>query len=117
MLHHLKAALPDARNTVLFAGYQAGGHARPAARGRRSRACKIHGETIPVHARIEQLDSMSAHADSTEILRWLGGFTRAAADDVHRARGSHGIDSSLTLQCGAGGAYPRRRPPPSQDGR
>ena len=31
---------------------------------------------IPVHARIEQIDSMSAHADSQEILRWLGGFKR-----------------------------------------
>ena len=78
VLHHLKAALPDARNTVLFAGYQAAG-----TRGRQlvdgQQSVKIHGETIPVHARIEQLDSMSAHADSTEILHWLGGFTRAAA--------------------------------------
>ena len=31
---------------------------------------------IPVHARVEKIDSMSAHADSEEILRWLGGFTR-----------------------------------------
>jgi metallo-beta-lactamase family protein len=76
VLHHLKAALPDARNTVLFAGYQAAG-----TRGRQlvdgQTSVKIHGETIPVHARIEQLESMSAHADSTEILHWLGGFTRA----------------------------------------
>ena len=31
------------------------------------------------------IESMSAHADSKEILRWLGGFTRPR-DDVHRAR-------------------------------
>jgi metallo-beta-lactamase family protein len=31
---------------------------------------------ISVHARVEKIDSMSAHADSQEILRWLGGFTR-----------------------------------------
>jgi metallo-beta-lactamase family protein len=75
VLHHLKAALPDARNTVLFAGYQAAG-----TRGRQlvdgQKSVKIHGETIPVHARVEQLDSMSAHADANEILHWLGGFTR-----------------------------------------
>lgn len=75
VLHHLKAALPDARNTVLFAGYQAAG-----TRGRQlvdgQRTVKIHGETIPVHARVELLESMSAHADSQEILRWLGGFSR-----------------------------------------
>ena len=73
VLHHLKAALPDPRNTVLFAGYQAVG-----TRGRLlvdgAAAVKIHGENIPVHARIALVESMSAHADSREILRWLGGF-------------------------------------------
>jgi len=76
VLHHLKAALPDARNTVLFVGYQAEG-----TRGRQlvdgATLVKIHGEMIPVQARIEHVESMSAHADANEILRWLGGFTRA----------------------------------------
>lgn len=76
VLHHLKAALPDARNTVLFAGYQAAG-----TRGRRlvdgEKTVKIHGDWVPVAAAIRRIDSMSAHADSTEILRWLRGFTRA----------------------------------------
>jgi metallo-beta-lactamase family protein len=75
VLHHLKAALPDARNTVLFVGYQAAG-----TRGRTlvdgAAAVKIHGQMIPVQARIELIESMSAHADSHEILRWLGGFTK-----------------------------------------
>jgi metallo-beta-lactamase family protein len=76
VLHHLKAALPDSRNTVLFAGYQAAG-----TRGRRlldgEKSIKIHGGWVPVAARIERIDSMSAHADATEIMRWLGGFTAA----------------------------------------
>ena len=75
VLHHLKAALPDSRNTVVFVGYQAEG-----TRGRLlvdgAQAVKIHGEMIPVRARIELVESMSAHADSVEILRWLGGFSR-----------------------------------------
>ena len=75
VLHHLKAALPDARNTVLFVGYQAAG-----TRGRQlvdgQTSVKIHGETIPVNARVELVESMSAHADSNEILRWLSGFVR-----------------------------------------
>jgi metallo-beta-lactamase family protein len=75
VLHHLKAALPDAKNTVLFAGYQGVG-----TRGRRlvdgEKSVKIHGEWVPVVARIERIDSMSAHADSNEVLRWLHGFTR-----------------------------------------
>jgi metallo-beta-lactamase family protein len=76
VLHHLKRALPDARNTVLFAGYQATG-----TRGRRlvdgEKSVKIHGEWIAVAARIEKIDSMSAHADANEIMGWLGGFTAA----------------------------------------
>ncbi|MEO8520330.1 MAG: MBL fold metallo-hydrolase [Acidobacteriota bacterium] len=76
VLHHLKAALPDARNTVLFVGYQAAG-----TRGRRlvdgEKTVRIHGETIPVHASVELIESMSAHADANEIMRWLGGFTHA----------------------------------------
>jgi metallo-beta-lactamase family protein len=30
---------------------------------------------VPVNAQVESIDSMSAHADSQEILRWLRGFT------------------------------------------
>ncbi len=75
VLHHLKAVLPDARNTVLFCGYQAAG-----TRGRQlvdgAPAVKIHGQIIPVHARVASIESMSAHADSNEIMRWLGAFTR-----------------------------------------
>ena len=76
VLHHLKAVLPDPRNTVLFAGYQGVG-----TRGRRlvdgEKTVKIHGEWVPVGAEIERIDSMSAHADAGEIMRWLSGFTRA----------------------------------------
>ena len=75
VLNHLAATLPHARNTVLFVGFQAEG-----TRGRslidRATSVKIHGMMVPVAARIEKLDSMSAHADSGEILRWLRTFTK-----------------------------------------
>ena len=71
VLHHMAAALPDPRHTVLFVGYQAAG-----TRGRLlvdgAREVKIHGRHIPVAARIAKVDSMSAHADRGEIVRWLG---------------------------------------------
>ena len=76
VLHHLRRSLPDERNTVLFAGYQAAG-----TRGRALKdglkVSRIHGEDVPVRAKIEVIDSMSAHADAGEIMRWLGGFTQA----------------------------------------
>jgi metallo-beta-lactamase family protein len=70
VLHHLAAALPQARNTVLFVGYQAAG-----TRGRAltdgASEVRIHGQMVPALARIAKIDSMSAHADRSEILRWL----------------------------------------------
>ena len=78
VLHHLSRALPDPRNTVLFAGFQS-----PGTRGRSlvdgATFVRIHGQEVPVAARVENLESMSAHADSNEILRWLRGFTAPPA--------------------------------------
>jgi metallo-beta-lactamase family protein len=75
VLHHLARYLPDPSCTVVFAGYQAAG-----TRGRRLQEgepeIKIHGEMVPVRAQIESIGSLSAHADSSEILRWLSGFKR-----------------------------------------
>jgi metallo-beta-lactamase family protein len=76
VLHHLERALPDARNTVLFAGFQAAGtRGRSLADG--AATVRMHGRDVPVAARIEVAGFMSAHADAGETLRWLGGFTRA----------------------------------------
>ena len=75
VLHHLAATLPNPKNTVLFVGYQAEG-----TRGRDlvdgAPQVKLVGRIVPVAARIERIDSMSAHADAGEILRWLSGFSR-----------------------------------------
>jgi len=75
VLHHLRRTLPDDRNTILFVGYQSVG-----TRGRDIRdgakTTRIHGEEITINARVESFDSMSAHADSNEIMRWLKNFTR-----------------------------------------
>jgi metallo-beta-lactamase family protein len=76
VLHHLKDGLPDSRNTVLFVGYQAAG-TRGGDLVEGSAHVKIHGQMVPVNATIGRIDSMSAHADRNEILRWLGGFERA----------------------------------------
>jgi metallo-beta-lactamase family protein len=75
VLHHLKQTLPHEKNTVLFVGFQAEG-----TRGRAlvdgATEVKMHGSWVPVRAQIARIDSMSAHADSVEILRWLGGFSK-----------------------------------------
>jgi len=82
VLHHLEAVLPKEKNTVLFVGYQAVG-----TRGRKlvdgAASVRMHGHDVAVRARIAKLDSMSAHADRGEILRWLG--TLASARVTHAA--------------------------------
>jgi metallo-beta-lactamase family protein len=76
VLHHIKAFGSDPRNTILFAGYQAGG-TRGASLVGGADSIKIHGEYVAVHAQVESLNNLSAHADSEEILEWLGHFAAA----------------------------------------
>ncbi len=70
VLHHLKTLLPNHRNSVLFAGYQAAG-TRGETLVHGADRVKIHGEYHTVKAEIKCLDSLSAHADYSEILTWL----------------------------------------------
>jgi metallo-beta-lactamase family protein len=72
VLHHLRALAPDARNTILFPGFQAPG-TRGHAMVNGADTVKIHGERVPIHAEIVQLDIFSAHADQTGLLEWLRG--------------------------------------------
>ena len=76
VVHHLKAFAPDPRNTILFAGYQAGG-TRGATIAAGSPSVRIHGQDVPVRAQVELLDDLSAHADANEILNWLAHFKAA----------------------------------------
>jgi len=73
VLHHLKAYAPDARNTILFAGFQAAG-TRGAAMVGGAESVKIHGAYVPVRAEVANLDTLSAHADREQLLAWLGAL-------------------------------------------
>ncbi|WP_024889078.1 MBL fold metallo-hydrolase RNA specificity domain-containing protein [Luteimonas huabeiensis] len=75
VLHHIAAFAPDHRNTLLFSGFQAAG-----TRGRKlldgARETKIYGQWVSVNAEVAEIPSLSAHADSDELMRWLSGFRR-----------------------------------------
>jgi metallo-beta-lactamase family protein len=105
VLHHLKQYAPDSKNTILFAGFQAGG-TRGAAMMAGAETIKMHGAYVPVRAQVMNLDMLSAHADADEILRWLRGFEAAprmtfvthgepAASDALR----HRIEEELGWPC------------------
>ena len=73
VLHHLARFAPDSRNTILFAGFQAGG-TRGAAMLEGADSIKIHGQYVPVRAKVAHIDNLSAHADREELVGWMSGF-------------------------------------------
>jgi len=71
--HHLAHTLDDARNTVLFVGYQARGSLGQLIQDGVD-PVRIHGAWYPVRAEIATIEGMSAHADLDELLEWYGSF-------------------------------------------
>lgn len=73
VLHHLVHFAPEEKNVILFVGFQAEG-----TRGDRmlkgEKEIKIHGQMVPIRAKIENLDLLSSHADYEELLEWLKNF-------------------------------------------
>ncbi len=76
VLHHLKHAISQERNAILFTGYQAeqtlgryilDGH----------ETVKIFGKEFPVRASVHKLESTSGHADQQELLQWVTATCRA----------------------------------------
>jgi metallo-beta-lactamase family protein len=70
VLHHLAQRLPDARNAVILAGFQAEG-TRGRALQEGARSLKLYGQDVPVLAEIVPMGQFSAHAGKSELLRWL----------------------------------------------
>jgi len=73
VLHHLANRLPDPKNAVLLAGFQAEG-----TRGRAledgAKTLRIFGMDVPVAAEVINLRQFSAHAGKSELMRWLTGL-------------------------------------------
>jgi metallo-beta-lactamase family protein len=73
ILHHLAQRLPDAKNAVVFIGFQA-----PGTRGFTINSgapeVKIFGDIVPIRAQVAALEQFSDHADTPELLHWLRTF-------------------------------------------
>jgi metallo-beta-lactamase family protein len=93
VLHHLEHLLPDSRNAVVLAGYQAEG-----TRGRAlldgARHLKMHGRQVPVRAEILADEEFSVHADGSELLDWLAALSPAPRQ-VFTVHGSPASASGL----------------------
>jgi metallo-beta-lactamase family protein len=96
VLHHLQRFLPGEQNAVLLVGYQsAGTRGRQLAEG--ADELKLHGQYVPVRARVVQIQALSAHGDYAELIEWL----RPAAIAPRRVFVTHG-------EPGASDAFRRR---------
>jgi len=92
VVHHLKALLPDARNTVVLVGFQAiGTHGRALAEG--AAQLKIHGQYVKVRAEVVEVPVFSVHGDSDELMNWLrsAGRIPPSVFVVHGEIGSSAI--------------------------
>lgn len=76
VIHHIRNFAPNHRNTILFAGFQAGG-TRGDRMVRGEKEVKMFGQMVPIRAEVIKISSTSAHADYEEILTWLAHFKKA----------------------------------------
>jgi metallo-beta-lactamase family protein len=76
ILHHLYHRLRNPQDTVIVAGYQAEG-----TRGRKlvdkEPTIRIFGEEVPVQCHIENMTSLSGHADKEELFQWMKNFKQS----------------------------------------
>lgn len=70
ILHYLEHHLENPDSTILICGYQAEG-----TRGRLLKdgapELKIHGRFFQVKAHVEEIETMSSHADQNELMEWI----------------------------------------------
>jgi metallo-beta-lactamase family protein len=96
IVHHLRHNLASPQCNVIFTGFQAVGTLGRAIVDGRAQV-RIHGDTVPVRARIHTLGGFSAHGDQNDLLRWhagIGGAPRTYL--VHgEAEGAQGLCAAL----------------------
>lgn len=91
VVHHLKHCIQDPFNIVLFVGFQAENTL-----GRRIvdgiDPVKIFGELVPVKAKVESINALSAHADRNGLMEWVDEIK----DNVRHAFAIHGEPDKVT---------------------
>ncbi|WP_417513694.1 MBL fold metallo-hydrolase RNA specificity domain-containing protein [Marinobacter sp.] len=82
VVNYLKAMLGEARNDVLFVGYQAAG--TPGrdilAYGPRGGWVELDGERFDIRAKVHQVGGYSAHAGQSDLIRFIEGIPEKPAE-------------------------------------
>jgi metallo-beta-lactamase family protein len=105
VVNYLKAMLGDARNDVLFVGYQAAG--TPGrdilTHGPRGGWVMLDGERHPIRAQIHQVGGYSAHAGQSDLLRFVTGMAQMPAE-IRVVHGDDEAKAALKHKLEAAGA-------------
>lgn len=92
--HHLKHNLWRKESTILFVGYQVPGtlgfHLLNGAK-----EVKLFGESIEVHAKIENLPGISGHADKDHLTKWAASFAEHPPKKVFIVHGDDAVCDSF----------------------
>ncbi|GGE57897.1 MBL fold hydrolase [Streptosporangium jomthongense] len=82
VVNYLKAMLGEARNDVLFVGYQAEG--TPGrdilVYGLRGGWVELDGERFDIHAQVHQVGGYSAHAGQSDLIRFIEGIPQKPSE-------------------------------------
>lgn len=89
--HHLRHGLPNERNAVLIVGFCAPGTLGSELMDKPDHVF-IFGDRVPVRAEILRMESYSAHADRTELQRWISCQDPRKTQRVFLV---HGVPKSL----------------------
>lgn len=93
ILHHERRHLSDPKSTILFIGYQASGSlGRLILDG--AETVKMFGEDISVRCKIKNISGYSAHADQSQLLKWVEPM-RLSLEKVFIVQGEE--DQSMAL--------------------
>jgi metallo-beta-lactamase family protein len=97
IVHHIKNNMEDARNTILIVGYCAEGSLGWKIRNGIS-PIKIFGDEKQLRAKVEIMDSFSAHGDHDELLHFLNNLNRQRLKKLFLV---HGVfEAQLALKKG-----------------
>jgi metallo-beta-lactamase family protein len=104
ILHHLAHGADDPRNTILIVGFQAE-HTLGRRIVEKRPVLRVFGDDVPLRARVAVLNGYSAHADRTELRRWIEGVreTSPRLGTVHLVHGEPAAQDTFANELGMHG--------------
>ena len=102
ILHHLRNTVEDPKHTVLIVGYQAE-HTLGKRIVERRETVKIFGKPHRLNARVEVMNTFSAHADEPGLVDFISALDQERLSQVFLVHGDPERQAALTEALGAAG--------------